>query len=106
VFLLTFLGLFFFWASVSVSDSDVIYTRFAFVIVGLSAFASAYGLMRRSRWLTLAISALFASQALCVALMMLETSDYPPYFPFLLGPLALFWWLSAKGAKKIINNNT
>ena len=62
VFLLTFLGLLVFWASESVSDGDIIFTRFAFVTVGLSAFASAYGLMRRSRWLTLAISALFATQ--------------------------------------------
>ena len=105
VFLLTFLGFFFFWASVSVSGSDVFFTRFAFVIIGLSALASAYGLLRRARWLTLSISALFAFQALCIVSVMLETSDYPPYLPVLLGPIALIWWLAAKGAKKIIGQN-
>lgn len=104
-FLLIFLGVFFLWASVFVDGSDVVYTRFAFVIIGLSSLASAYGFLRRVRWLTLSISALFVSLALSIVLAMLETSDYPPYLPVLLGPIALFWWLAAKGAKKITGQN-
>jgi hypothetical protein len=86
------------------SGNDVFYTQVAFVIVGVSAFASAYGVLRRSQWLTLSISVLFASQGLCVILLMVETSDYPTYLPVLLGPLVLFWWLTVKGLKKIVGD--